>query len=59
MCQERTKHIDMKFHNMRELLALEYIIYEKNHTSDNADNYIDQVSHNRQWCDVFLNFYTL
>jgi hypothetical protein len=32
----RTKHIDVRFHNIRELLTTGYILLENIHTSENA-----------------------
>jgi hypothetical protein len=32
----RTKHIDMRFHNIRELVATSELLLEKIHTLENA-----------------------
>jgi hypothetical protein len=32
----RTKHIDVRFHKIRELVATNELLLEKNHTSKNA-----------------------
>jgi hypothetical protein len=34
----RTKHIDMRFHKIRELVATCELLLEKSHTSENAAN---------------------
>ncbi|KAK4400830.1 Retrovirus-related Pol polyprotein from transposon TNT 1-94 [Sesamum angolense] len=36
VCHARTKHIDVRYHKIRELIAFGEIILQKFHTSDNA-----------------------
>ena len=43
VCHARTKHIDLRFHKIREVVSSSELLLEKIHTSDNAEDMLTKL----------------